>query len=202
MCRVERTADCGQGAVVERPVDSALPVAWAGHGQVDGEEDGAEPGVDRLRDQLRGNAVVAKDVHLQEPRAARRSGGDIGRARRGEGREAEGRTDRRCGAGKTLLPIRMRHPLVRHRRDDDGRGDGVAEHGRLRRGRLDPAEHALAQAPFGERGHVLAQRPLDPGAAGEELGPVGIHSRERERFDIRERERRLHRAIISGTGTI
>ena len=41
-----------------------------------------------------------------------------------------------------------------------------------------------------------------PGPAGEELGPVGIHSRERERLDIRERERRLHRAIISGTGTI
>ena len=41
------------------------------HGQVDGEEDGAEAGVDRLRDQLVGDAVVAKDVDLEEPRRSR-----------------------------------------------------------------------------------------------------------------------------------
>ena len=74
--RVERAPDGGQRAVVERPVDPPLPVARADHGQVDGEEDGAEAGVDRLRDQLVGDAVIAKDVDLEEPRAAGRCGGD------------------------------------------------------------------------------------------------------------------------------
>ena len=79
--RVERAPDGRKRAVVERPVDAALPVARAEAGQVDGEEDGAEAGVDRLRDQLRGDAVIAKDVDLEEPRRVRRCGRDVGRAR-------------------------------------------------------------------------------------------------------------------------
>ena len=122
--------------------------------------------------------MVAEDVDLQEPGAVGRCSGDVGRARGREGREAERRAGRCRGPGKALLPIRVGHALIGNRRHDDGRGDGVAEHGRPGRRRLDPAEHALSQVPRGERGDVRAKRPLGSGAACEELTPVGVHPRE------------------------
>ena len=176
--RVERAPDGGQRVVVERPVDATLPVARPGHRQVDGEEDGAESGIDRLGDELRRDAVVAKDVDLQKPGAVGRCRGDVGRARGREGREAERRAGRCCRSGKALLPIRVRHALIGDRRHDDGRGDGVAEHRRRGRRRLDPAEHALTEMPRSESGDVRAERALGSGASGEELTPVGIHPRE------------------------
>ena len=83
----------------------------------------------------------------------------------------------------------MRHALVGDRRDDDGRGDCLAEHRRRGRDGLDAAQHALAQAPRREGGDVLRERPLGPRPAGEELGPVGIHAGDGERLDVGERQR-------------
>ena len=117
--RVEQPPDGGQRAVVERPVDPPLAVARADHGQVDGEEHGAEAGVDRLRDQVVGDAVIAKDVDLEEPRRGGRCSRDLSGARGCERRQAERRADG-CGSpGEALLPIRMRHALVGDRSHDD-----------------------------------------------------------------------------------
>ena len=97
-------------------------------------------------------------------------------------------------------PSRMRHALVGNRRHDDRRGDGMAEHRRLGRRRLDPAEHALAEMPRSEGGDVRAQRALGSGASGEELAPVRIHPRESARFDVRQCQPWFHRTSLQASG--
>ena len=154
---------------------------------------------DRLRDQLVGDAVVAEDVDLEEADAVGRGGRDLGRARGRERREAERRAGGCGGAREALLPVRMGHALVGDRRDDDRRRTALTEHRRRGRDGLDPAQHALAQAPGREGGDVLRERPLRPRPAGQVLGPVGIHAGHGQGLDVGERQRCLHRAIISLT---
>ena len=199
--RVERLPDGGQRAVVERPVDPPLAVARADDGQVDGEEDGAEAGVDRLRDQLVGDAAVAKDVDLEEPRRSRAL-----RPRPQPGspsRTSRGRTPSPTAAAaraSALLPVRMRHPLVGDRSHDDGRGDAwpstvvsvetdsIPQRTRWRR------RHAR------ECGDVLARASAPPLPRRRGTRPSrGSIRASGERLDVGERQRRLHRPIISAT---
>ena len=168
------------------------------HGQVDGEEDGAEAGVDRLGDQLVGDAVVAKDVDLQEPRAVGRCGRDVGRARGRERREAERRADGCGGPGEALLPVRMRHALVGHRSHDDGRGDAMAEHGRLgRRPTRSRRARAGAGATLRTRRRSRASVRSAPAPPARYSAQSGSMRAAASASTSAQRQRRLHRAIIS-----
>ena len=104
-----------QRLVRERPVDPALAVARAEHRQVDREEDRREAGVERLGDQLVGDAVVAEDVDLEEAHAVRSRGRDLRGARGRERREADRRPRRSGGSRHPLLAVRVRHRAGRRR---------------------------------------------------------------------------------------
>ena len=175
-------------------MDPALAVARPTHRQVDGEEDGREARVERLGDQLVGDAVVAEDVDLEEADAsgAAAATSAVLAVENVERQIAD--AGRRGGARHPLLPVR-RAPAAGRRpaRRRPASSTALAEHRRRRRDGVDPAEHPLAQPPRRERRDVLGERPLGAGAAGEVLGPVGVEARDGERLDVGQRQRRLHR---------
>jgi len=116
---IERITHGRQGVLRERPMDPALPVSYSEHRQVDGEEEGREAGIERLRDQLVGDAVVTKDIDLEEPDGAGRGRRDLGRTRGRERRQAESGARGCRRAGHPFLSVGMGHPLVGDRRHDD-----------------------------------------------------------------------------------
>ena len=136
--------------------------------------------------------TIPEDVDLQPARRAGRRGGDVGRRRRGDRREAHERLGRGRATRHRELALLVRDLLESHRRDEHGHRHGRAEHGRLGRDRGDVDEDAGPQPVARERGAVPLQRPLVAGAADDVAPRLGRHDRFGQPLGIVESEELLH----------
>ena len=92
----------------------------------------------------------------------------------------------------------MCHALHGERREQDRQGDLRPENGGRRRHRLNVDEHAGPQLASLERGEVVTQRDLVPGAAREVGVRVRVELLLRELLEIPDVHRLRHRTSVSG----
>ena len=144
---------------------SALAVA--ARRRVDGQHDRLEARRHRLLHQRPGHPGIAERIELEPTPAAGRRGGDLARPRRGQRRETHDGAERGGGARHRHLTLGVEQPLVGDRADENRRRHRTAQHLRRGRGDLDPGQLPRPQPPARPSRHVLAQRHLVPGAAGE-----------------------------------
>jgi hypothetical protein len=104
---------------MKRETRAEIALSVPEYRQIDGEHDRRVPGLPGLVEHLLRQLPVRVPVELEPARPLGSCLGDVGGARRREGREAHHRAGR-CGtASGCELALRMSHPLVGDRGGDD-----------------------------------------------------------------------------------
>ena len=117
--------------------------------------------------QFGGEAPILVDVELEPARRARGGDGHVLEGGGGQGGHDHHRAGPRCRARRARFAVRVRHAVIRRRRDEHRRGDVSPEHGGAGVERRDIDQHAMPDLPLPVGAAVGAERPLAVGARPE-----------------------------------